>query len=219
MILLPMLLSGSILNLAALNNTSDTTKLEIGIDFVRFNRNWIYYSDLLQPTDGNLYAFDLIPSIFFKYPVKKLSFRFKYEFFKNPYSFETSSIDVYQQIDGNLLEHRISTGVEKYLKDKNLKFYYLIDCGVSFTTFNGIYSYNNIDYTMLSDPFNIHGVTFFLQPGLGLKYKISKRLYISLESAVWFGKGFEKDDNHNINPDNRFIPRPISLFGLSYQIH
>jgi hypothetical protein len=83
--------------------------------------------------------------------------------------------------------------------------------------FNGLYSYNNIDYTTFSDLFNIKGVTLFIQRGLGVIYKLSERLDLNLESALWFGEGFDKDDNHDINPGLRFIPRPISLLGLSYK--
>jgi hypothetical protein len=217
-ILLPLLWIGASPDLAAQSKTIANPKFEFGIDFVRFNRNWIYYSEQLQPTDGNLYSFDLIPSIFMKLPLKKQSLRFKYEFFKKPYSFETSSPDSYQRIDGDLIEHRFSVGIERYLSSKTFRLFYLIDAGITFTDFKGLYSYNDIiDYTLLSDPFNITGITIFVQPGIGLKYKISEKLDINLESALWFGKGYDKDDNHDINPNLRFIPRPVSLFGLSYK--
>jgi hypothetical protein len=82
----------------------------------------------------------------------------------------------------------------------------------------GQYSTNNIDNTLFTDSFKINGVTLFLQAGLGLKFKISKRFDFNLESALWIGKGFDRDDIYDINPDYRFIPRPISLLGLSYKI-
>jgi hypothetical protein len=217
-ILLQLLLTGSALNSFAQDESAKKSKFTLGIDFIRFNRNWIYYSDLLQPTDGSNYAFDLIPSLFLKLPIKKVSLRFKYEFFKKPYLFEANSIDTYRQVDGNLIEHRISIGLEKNLNDNKFTLFYIIDCGVSFSDFKGLYSYNNIDYTMFSDAFNIKGVTLFLQPGFGVKYKISDRIDLNLESAIWLGEGFDKEDTHDINPGLRFIPRPISLFGLSYKI-
>jgi hypothetical protein len=216
-ILLQLISIASAINLIAQGDSVRSTKLIVGIDFIRFNRNWIYYSADLQPTDGSNYAFDLIPSIFLKLPVKKHSFRFKYEFFKKPYTFETNSIDTYRQIDGDLIEHRISVGFEKYLNQNKLRVFYFIDCGVTFSNFKGLYSYNNIDYTMFSDLFNIKGVTLFIQPGFGVIYKLSERLDLNLESALWFGEGYDKDDNHDINPGLRFIPRPISLLGLSYK--
>jgi hypothetical protein len=81
----------------------------------------------------------------------------------------------------------------------------------------GLYFYNDVFNSPATDPFNINGITFFVQPGMGLKYKISNNFDLNLESALWIGKGYDSDDNHNINPDLRIIPRPISLFGLSYK--
>jgi hypothetical protein len=81
-----LLLSGYYQFLFAQSNSDTIPKFEAGIDFIRFNRNWIYYSNELEPTDGNLYNFDLIPSLFLKLPIKKMALRFKYEFFKKPYS-------------------------------------------------------------------------------------------------------------------------------------
>jgi hypothetical protein len=205
------------LNLIQCQDTIQTTKFEAGIDFIRFNREWVYYSGSLNPSDGINYSFDLIPSLFLKMPLKKVSLRFKYEFFKKPYSFETNSIDDYQQIEGNLTEHRFSIGLEKYFLEKKFRLYYQVDCGISFSNFNGLYSYDNIDLTVLSDPFNVRGITFFIQPGAGAKFALTGKLDLNLESALWFGKGYDRDDNHHINPSLRFIPRPISLFGLSYK--
>jgi hypothetical protein len=212
-----LLLSGFYQFLFAQSNSDTIPKFEAGIDFIRFNRNWIYYSNQLEPTDGNLYNFDLIPSLFLKLPIKKMALRFKYEFFKKPYSFETSSIDTYQEIDGNLIENRISFGLERYLNHKKFRLSYIIDFGVSFSDFKGLYSYNDVINNPATDPFNINGITLFVQPGLGVKYRLSDKFDLNLESALWLGKGYDSDDNHNINPDLRIIPRPISLFGLSYK--
>lgn len=213
------ILIASCMNLNAQNSSDTIPKIEVGVDFIRFNRNWIYYSDLLQPTDGNLYDFDVIPSIFIKLPLKNKALRFKYEYFKKLYSFETSSIDTYQEVDGNLIENRISFGIENYLNDNKFKFFYIIDIGVSFTNFRGLYSNSDPGNTVLTDPFNIRGITIFIQPGLGLKLKLSKKLDLNFESAFWIGKGFDNNDYYNINPNLRIIPRPISLFGLSYKFY
>jgi hypothetical protein len=212
-----LLLSGFHQSVFAQSKSDTIPKFEAGIDFIRFNRNWIYYSSQLEPTDGNLYNLDLIPSIFLKLLIKKMALRFKYEFFKQPYSFETSSTDTYQEIDGNLIENRISIGVERYLNHKKFKLFYIIDCGISFSDFKGLYSYNDAFNTPSTDPFNVNGITLFIQPGLGVKYKLSDNFDLNFESAIWLGKGYDSDDNHNINPDLRIIPRPISLFGLSYK--
>jgi hypothetical protein len=212
-----LILSGFSRGLNAQIKSDTIPKFVAGIDFIRFNRNWIYYSNQLVPTDGNLYNFDLIPSIFLKLPIKKLALRFKYEFFKKPYSFETSSIDTYQEIDGNLIENRISFGVERYLNHKKFRLFYIFDFGISISDFKGLYSYNDVFNTPATDPFNVNGITLFVQPGFGVKYKISDKFDLNLESALWLGKGYDSDDNHNINPDLRTIPRPISLFGLSYK--
>lgn len=213
-----LLIAGSLPGLNAQDEQKKDPKLIIGIDFVRYNRDWIYYSDVLQPIDGTTYGFDLIPSLYVKLPFGNQALRFKYEFFKKPYSFVTNSVDLYQEIEGNLVEHRLSLGYEINLYDKSFSIYYLTDCGVSFTNFAGQYSTNNIDNSIFTDAFNIDGVTLFIQAGLGFKFKLSNRLDLNLESALWVGKGFDRYDIYDVNPDLRFIPRPISLLGLSYKI-
>ena len=67
-----------------------------------------------------------------------------------------------------------------------------------------------------SVPFKVNGFGISIQPTIGMKYRISSNINIMIESSLSFEKGFEKNDPYNMYQENKLIPRPISLFGLSY---
>jgi hypothetical protein len=224
-IFLSFLLSGSLFNIAAQNKSDTISKFEIGIDFVRYNRNWIYqmkqYNSFLYPINSKDYIFDFIPSIFAKYSLGTCNLRFKYEYFKSNYSFTDHIADGGQYVFGNYKNNRILLGLEKHLIDSKFKVYYSLDFGISIFNFSGINAHSSgfggssgINY-----PFNINGLGLSMQPGLGIKYQIFKNLYINLESSIYFEKGLKRNDTFNLYSKNKFIPRPISLFGFSYAVH
>jgi hypothetical protein len=210
------LLSVTFQNLIAQNNTEQNSKFEIGMDFVKFNRNWIYYNDILHPVNNSNYNFDLMPSFFAKLHFDYFTLRLRYEHFKTHYLFRTSSIDLFMEVDGTFSNNRYLAGVEKYLINRRIKSYLFIDLGLSGINFNGSYSVSHL-VPGITDPesFNIRGIGLSVQPGLGIKYRLFSNLYINLESSVYLEKGFDKNDTHDINPENKLIPRPINLFGFS----
>jgi hypothetical protein len=210
------LLPGTFQNLTAQNNSRETSKFELGIDFVKFNRNWIYYNDLLYPVNNSKYNFDLTPSFFARVHLEYFSLRLRYEHLKTPYLFRSNPSDLNKEVDGIFSNNRYLVGIEKNIFDSRIKSYVFIDLGLSGTNFNGSYSESYGDpIVTISESFNIKGIGLSVQPGLGIKYRLFSNLYIDLESSVYFEKGADKNDTHNINPQNKLIPRPISLFGFS----
>jgi hypothetical protein len=206
-------------NLVAQDQNKSKSTLELGIDFARFNRNWVYINGL-HPNNGQEYGFDFIPSIFVKIPKDRFSMRLKYEYSANNYSSHSNYYDGYQALEGRLKEHRLFFGFERNLFNKKISAYYLSDIGLSFSNFNGKYIQSNIlNIPPIPDYFNIDQFTLFIQPGVGIKYRLSNRLAIKIESAVFIGKGFEKPKKEYILPNIRFTPRPISAFGLSYRFN
>lgn len=206
-------------DLLSQDETKSKSAFEIGIDFARFNRNWVY-PKLQYPTDGQDYAFDFIPSIFAKIYHDKFSVRLKYEYLSALYSSRRYSLDSYRNLEGRLNEHRILFGLERNLINKTISIYYLSDFGVSYSRFGGKYIQSNeVDFGVTTEYFNIDQYTIFIQPGIGLKCKLTNRLAIKIESAVFIGKGFENPDKDYILPNSRFTPRPISAFGLSYRFN
>jgi len=215
MIVFSLLLLVTFHNLAAQNKSEMTFKYEIGMDFARYNRNWIYYN-LLHPVNTNNYNFDLTPSFFAKVHLYYFSLRLRYEHFKTHYLFRTNPSDLNKEVDGTFSNNRYLVGIEKYIFDSRIKSYVFIDLGLSGTNFNGSYSESHGDPKVTSsESFNIKGIGLSVQPGLGIKYRLFSNLYIDLESSVYLEKGSDKNDTHNINPQNKLIPRPISLFGFS----
>jgi hypothetical protein len=210
------LLSCTLQNLIGQNNTEQNPKFELGMDFVKFNRNWIYYNDILHPVNNSNYNFDLMPSFFARLHFDYFTLRLRYEHFKTHYLFRTNSIDLFMEVDGTFSNNRYLAGVEKYLINRRIKSYLFIDFGLSGINFNGYYSASHL-VPGITDPelFNIRGIGLSVQPGLGIKYRLFSNLYINLESTVYLEKGFDKNDTHHINPENKLIPRPISLFGFS----
>jgi hypothetical protein len=218
-IILLFLISTLANNLVAQDHNKSKSALELGIDFARFNRNWVYMPTL-HPNNGHEYAFDFIPSIFVKLPKDRFSLRLKYEYLATNYSSHSMSFDASQALEGRLKEHRLLFGFERNLINKKISIYYLSDIGLSLSNFNGKYVQSNITNSPPTpEYFKIDQFTLFLQPGVGFKYKLSNRLAIKIESAVFIGKGFEKPNKGYILPNSRFTPRPISAFGLSYKFN
>jgi len=219
LIILVFLISTLPINLVAQDQNKSKSTLELGIDFARFNRNWVYIPNL-DPNNGHEYEFDFIPSIFVKLPKDRFSMRLKYEYLATNYSSHSITIDAYQALEGRLKEHRLLFGFERNLINKKISIYYLSDIGISLSNFNGKYAQSNIT---ISPPtpeyFTINQYSVFIQPGVGFKYKLSNRLAIKIESAVFIGKGFEKPNKDYILPNSKFTPRPISAFGLSYKFN
>jgi hypothetical protein len=151
--------------------------------------------------------------------MNKSTLRFKTEYFQSHYLFNTHGSDLFQEVDGEFKEGRLSFGVEKYIINKRIKIYQLIDCVFSFSNFKGLYTYMGYTGSTGTEPFNINAFGIALQPGFGLKYRLFGNINLSLESSVFFGKGFDKNDIHQINPENRLILRPVSLLGLSYSFN
>ena len=195
----------------------DDYKIEVGLDFARFTRNWIYYNSIYYPILTPDYLLETTPSIFFKFPMNKYSLRLKYEFFKGDYYFKSKTLDFSSSIDAKYNHNRLLFGAEKVYLNKRLKASVIFDIGTSFTHYHGIYALSSQGVPAPIDPnFNFRALGISLQPGLGFKFEIIKNLYINLESAVAIEKSIEPEDIHHINPDKKIIPRPLSLFGLSY---
>jgi hypothetical protein len=210
------LLIGTLYPLAAQGHSRENSKFEIGMDFVKFNRNWIYYNDFRYPVDISGYNFDLTPSYFFKIHLDYFSLRFGFEHIKCNYFFVANSPDLSEKIDGTFFNNRYLAGAEKYLIDNRIKFYLLVDLGLSGTRFDGTYSATRITPGIpVPESFKIRGLGLIVQPGFGVKYRLFKTSYLNLESSVYFEKGYDNGDNHSINPSAKFIPRPVSLFGFS----
>ena len=107
-------ISGLSRNVSAQDQNKNKSSFELGIDFTRFNRNWIYISNL-HPSNGHEYAFDFIPAIFIKLSKDIFSMRFKYEYLAKNYSSHTNSIDFSESIEGRLNENRLFFGLERNL--------------------------------------------------------------------------------------------------------
>lgn len=216
LIFLSLLLSVSFNNLTAQNQYGMSKKIELGIDFASFNKNWIYYNNLLHPVNTGDYNFDLIPSLFARFHFEAFSLRLKYEHFKTNYQFRTNTADSFEEVDGTFFNNRYLVGIQKFLIDRRIKFYGIFDFGLSQTNFKGSYSSSPGGIGVVySEPFNINGIGIIIQPGFGIRIGLFRNLFINLESSVYFEKGFDKNDPHFINPQNKIIPRPISLLGFS----
>lgn len=219
-ILLTFLLTGFLPSIMAQNDSKINQGIEIGLDFIKFNKDWIYYNDKYFPKDDKYYSFDFIPSIFVRAPLGKNSVRFKYEYFNDDYSFTTLTIDgFFANIEGKFLNNKVLFGLERNFIDSRFKAYGALDIGLSLFRFKGIHSYYSNIYEFVaptSSPFKVNGFVISIQPTIGMKYRISSNISIMIESSLSFEKGFEKNDIYNVYQENKFIPRPISLFGLSY---
>jgi hypothetical protein len=192
-------------------------KVEVGIDFVRFTRNWIYYNTYYHPISTPNYLLETVPSIFFRFPKQKYSLRLKYEFFKGFYYFKSGAFDINSTIDSKYNHNRFLFGAEKVYLNKRLKATLILDIGTSLSHYYGLYNMSSQGVPAPINPeFNFTSLGISLQPGLGFKFEIFKNLYANLESSIAIEKSIEPNDIYNINPDSKFIPRPISLFGLSY---
>ena len=189
--------------------------VEIGIDFLKFNRNWIYSHDH-HTINGHYYAFDFIPSVYLKLLKDKFSIRFNYEFFHRNYVSRTNFIDGYEAIEGGFKENRIFAGIERNIVNKRVMIYFLNDIGLSLANYEGKYSSPS---TTILEYFDINILTISLQPGIGAKLKLSKRISLNLESSMFIGMAFNKSDPHKLIPNPRFIPRPISLLGICYKFN
>jgi len=217
LIILVFFISALPINLLAQDQNKSKSAFELGIDFARFNRNWVYIPNQ-HPNNGHEYAFDFIPSIFVKLPKDRFSIRLKYEYLAKNYSSHSNSFDASEALEGRLKEHRLLFGFERNLINKKISIYYLSDIGISLSNFNGKYAQSSItNSSPTPEYFKINQYTVFLQPGVGFNYKLSNRLIIKIESAVFIGKGFENPNKDYILPNSRFTPRPISAFGLSYK--
>ena len=193
-------------------------EFEIGIDFARINRDWIYYNSFLYPVNGNDYIVDLIPSVFVRFQHGNNALRIKIEYFQKDYAFTTHSYDFSMGIDGNLYDSKILFGYQRSLiTTRSIKAYVFTDLGCSFYRYIGTQSsFNGWTLEGTSVPFNITGLGLFVQPGIGFKIKTINRLWINLESSLFLGKDIANDDEYQIIQDKKFIPRPLSLLGLSY---
>jgi hypothetical protein len=193
-------------------------EFEIGIDFARINRDWIYYNSFLYPVNGNDYIVDLIPSVFVRFQHGNNALRIKIEYFQKDYAFTTHSYDFTMGIDGNLYDSKILFGYQRSLiTTRSIKAYVFTDLGCSFYRYIGTQSsFNGWTLEGTSVPFNITGLGLFVQPGIGFKIKTINRLWINVESSLFLGKDITNDDEDQIIQDKKFIPRPLSLLGLSY---
>jgi hypothetical protein len=198
----------------AQDQTNFISRFEIGLDALNFNKNWQDYGNLFKPLDGQHYVLEAIPAIYAKSHMNKYSIRYKIEYFQSDYLFQSYNRST---IDGLFKEVRILSGIEKYLIKKRFKVYYLIDFALSFSNYKGLYThFGSIAPSYGVENFNINSIGFGLQPGFGITYKINNHLNISLESSILYDNGFETKDIYSINQERRLIPRPISIFGLSY---
>jgi hypothetical protein len=213
------LISSQLSSLIAQEKTNNNSAFEVGIDLARFNRNWVY-QPTLHPVNGHDYAFDFIPSLFVKLQKEKFSLRLKYEYLAQNYSSRSITFDASEVLEGRLKENRLLFGLERNLINKRFSVYYLSDLGISLSNFNGKYAHTDItNLPPAPEYFNIDQFTLFIQPGIGLNYKLSDRLAIKIESSVFIGKGFGNPDKDYILLNSRFTPRPVSAFGLSYRFN
>jgi hypothetical protein len=203
-------------SLKAQNKSGMNSKYEIGIDLVRYNRNWIYYNNSLHSVNADNYSFDLMPNFFAKVHFDYFSLRLKYEHLKKDYLFKTNSATINKKVDGTFSNNRYFIGVEKCLINNRMKSYAFFDVGLSETNFKGLFSTNQTAHGVThTESFNTDGVGIAFQPGLGIKYRLFSNFYINLESSIYFENGLKRDDPHLLNPKNKLIPRPISSFGFS----
>lgn len=198
-------------------NDSQKKQLEIGLDLFRFNKDWIYYKtyDAILTKD---FIADAIPSIFVRIPVKNSTLRIKYEFYLKHYLFKTNGFDYSSTLDSKYYHNRMTIGLQRPIIDKRFKLLTFLDFGLSLMNYSGINasSSQGVPAPNSPDPFNINSIGVSLQPGLGIKYRIFNELSITIESAIILEKGFETEDHYSINPENKLIPRPLNMVGISY---
>lgn len=217
LILLLLLLLKDFFTIIAQDKSKTNLEFEIGTGFIQYNRSWIYY-DNLSLENGNNYAFNFPLSPFIKFSKNKHSIRLKYEYFKKSYKFIFAHHDFYEKIDGDFNENRILSGFEQLIIDKTIKFYCFSDFGISTTNYTGLYTFSYHGSSSLkTESFNVNQFSLSFQPGLGIKTYLSNKIGFTLETSIWIGNGFDKNDVHDLLPKLRIIPRPIALFGFSYK--
>jgi hypothetical protein len=85
------------------------SKYNLGIDFLRFNRNWIYFPERLNSMDGKNYHPYFTPSVFFKINEGNHSLRFKYEYLRCKYWLVTGGqSDLYEELKGSRYINKFS---------------------------------------------------------------------------------------------------------------
>jgi hypothetical protein len=193
-------------------------KISIGIDFFNVNSNWIYVNDYLYTQNGKDCRAKLIPSVFIRLPKNHYSFRIKSEFINNKYSCASIEGIKPQEISGTLNEGRILFGIEKYLKLNKIKVYPFLESGISISDFKGSY-FMSFSPVIVSLQFDVRSFGICIQGGLGLRFQIIKDINLVIETSVLVDHGFVTNDNFSVYPENRFVLRPINLFGLDYSFN
>jgi hypothetical protein len=214
LILLSLLLLKDFFILFAQDKSKTKLKMEFGTGFIQYNRSWIYY-DNLSLENGNNYAFNFSLSPFIRFSKNKHSIRIKYEYFKKNSIYIFSHHDFYEKTDGDFKENRILSGFEQLIIDKTMKLYCFTDFGISTINYTGLYTWS-YKGSLNTESFNINQFSLSCQPGLGIKIDLSDKIGLNLETSIWIGNGYDKNDVHELLPKLRIIPRPIALFGFSY---
>lgn len=208
---------GILPNISSQNSQEPGKKIEICLNFMKFNKDWFYHNGLYFPMDSKKYIFDFIPSIYIRFIRGNNAFRMKFEYFQKYYSYESDTYDLTFGEDGNFKDARLLFGYQRFLvKSEIIKLYAFFDLGPSVYNYKGSEgTYNGWTMEKTKVPFNLNGFGFVIQSGLGIKFKIFKRIYADLESSLFLGKRFNISEYHLLLQDN-IIPRPLCLLGISY---
>jgi hypothetical protein len=209
---------GLLSNIFSQNLQESNKKVEIGLDFMRFNEDWFYNNGYMFPVEGNGYMFDYIPSIYVRFIKAKNALRLKFEYFQKDYSYNSDTYDFTWGEDGNYKNARLLCGYQRFLINKPIvNLFAFSDLGLSYYNYNGFETtFNGWTMEGTKVPFNIDGIGISIQSGLGFKFKIIKGISIDLESSLLLEKSFDISDQKLLLQDIKFIPRPLCLLGISY---
>ncbi|MDX9811788.1 MAG: hypothetical protein RBU28_05340 [Bacteroidales bacterium] len=211
-------LSGFLSDIYSQDTLESNKKIEIGLDFMKFNEDWFYNNGYLFNVEGEKYIFDFTPSVFIRFINNRNALRLKFEFFQNDYSYDSDSYDFTWWEDGNYKNARLLCGYQRFLIDKTIvKFFAFSDLGLSYYNYKGFEgTYNGWTMEGIRKPFDINGIGISIQSGLGFKFKLIRGISIDLESSILLERNIDTSDEKLLLQDIKFIPRPLCLLGVSY---
>lgn len=179
----------------------------------------IYLNNLYQENKTTLKAYKpvfeqhYLPGVFGKVKHKKNILRFSVDYIKNEYSEYDHYGDWYRAIDGisELFEYKL--GYEREFGSTKLKPFVSSDFCYRYSKFSGMYSGQSVgSIPPTVSPTTEKNIAYAMSIGTGLKYSVTKHIYLTYELTLQMGVYEE-----GMNFDYYFIHfNPIRQLGVSY---
>lgn len=199
-------------------NPSSKKNLEFGFNIYSLNN--FRHSPLISATDKD-YLFDqnFFPGLFVKKHFNKNILRMSFDYNKRVINDRVNTSHHAYKNDGEIQQGELRLGYERELGSKKMVPFLCADLGYSYSeakgfasVFSDITRYNDQEYFVKTN-------RYFINAGIGLKYKMSNKLTLTYEGGFVYGTYHSKDYKNNpYNPQytRRFnMFNPVRTLGLS----